>query len=101
MAFYILTKYPIMSENYRLNPVNSVGRIVRLDGIQAVFVESSDNSYDVSLNVNSQKFFIRFSDYCGSITDFEIVSFKGFMVNLTNSLVLALRNLIEVLWSKL
>lgn len=90
-----------MLENVHLYSENSVVRIVRLEGIQAIFVESSDNSYDVSLNVNSQKFLIRFSDYCGSISNFEIVSFKGFMVNLTNSLVLALRNLIEVLRSKL
>ena len=90
-----------MLENVQLKPENSIGRIIRLEGIQAIFVESSDNSYDVSLNVNSQKFLIRFSDDCWSISDFEIVSFKWFMINLTNSLVLALRNLVEVLRSKL
>ena len=89
-----------MSEKVLSNPENSVGRIVRLDGIQAIFVESSDNSYDVSLNVNSQKFLIRFTDCCWLISDFEIISFKWFMLNLTNSLVVALRNLVEVLRSK-
>ena len=90
-----------MLENVQMNLDAPVGRIVSLEGIKAVFVESSDNSYDVSLSVNSQRFFIRFTDYCGSISDFEIISFKWFMVNLTNSLVIALRNLIEVLRSKL
>ena len=90
-----------MSENVQLNLENPIGRIVSLEGIHAIFVESSANSYDVSLNVNSQKFLIRFTDDCGSISDFEIISFKWFMINLTNSLVVALRNLIEVLRSKL
>ena len=53
-----------MSEKVQSNSENSIGRIVRLEGIQAIFVESSDNSYDVSLNVNSKKFLIRFTDCC-------------------------------------
>lgn len=87
--------------NSQLNIGNPIGRVVSMEWVQAIFVESNDNSYDVSLNVNSQKFLIRFTNYCWSILDFEIVSFKWFMENLTNSLVIALRNLIEVLWSKL
>lgn len=90
-----------MLMNSQLNKGNPIGRVVSMEWVQAIFVESNDNSYDVSLNVNSQKFLIRFTDYCWSILSFEIVSFKWFMENLTNSLVIALRNLVEVLRSKL
>ena len=90
-----------MSETVKLNLNSTVSRVVSMDGIQAIFLESNDNSYDVSLSVNSQKFLIRFTDDCWLISDFEIVSFKWFMLNLTNSLVVALKNLVEVLRTRL
>ena len=64
-------------------------------------MQIDDNSCDVSLNINSQRFLVRFTDDCGSISNFEVVSFKGFMINLTNSFIVALRVLVELLRSKL
>lgn len=99
--FYILSFYFIMFENKLLNSEFSAGKVINLEWIEAVFMQTDDNSCDVSLNINSQKFLIRFTDTCWSISNFEVVSFKGFMVNLTNSFIVALRNLVELLRSKL
>ena len=90
-----------MFENKLLNSEFSAGKVINLEWIEAVFMQTDDNSCDVSLNINSQKFLIRFTDTCVSISNFEVVSFKGFMLNLTNSLIVALRNLVELLRSKL
>ena len=90
-----------MFENKLLNSEFSAGRVINLEWIEAVFMQTDDNSCDVSLNINSQRFLVRFTDECGSISDFEVVSFKGFMINLTNSLIVVLRRLVEVLRSKL
>lgn len=76
-------------------------KVVNIDCVRAEFVECWENSYDVSLDINSQKFLVRFSFDWWLITSFEIVSFKWFMINLTNSLVIALRNLVDFLRSKL
>jgi len=90
-----------MFENKLLNSEFSAGRVINLEWIEAVFTQTDDNSCDVSLNINSQRFLVRFTDECWSISNFEVVSFKGFMINLTNSLIVALRKLVEVLRSKL
>jgi hypothetical protein len=101
LKFYILSFYFTMFENKLLNSELSAGRVINLEWIEAVFMQTDDDTCDVSLNINSQKFLIRFTDTCGSISNFEVVSFKGFMVNLTNSLIVALKNLVEILRSKL
>ena len=90
-----------MFENELLNSEFSAGKVINLEWIEAVFMQTDDNSCDVSLNINSQRFLVRFTDECWSISNIEVVSFKGFMINLTNSLIVALRKLVEVLRSKL
>ncbi len=90
-----------MFENDLLNSEFSAGRVINLEWVEAIFMQTDDCSCDVSLNINSQRFLVRFTDDCWSISDFEILSFKGFMINLTNSLIVALRKLVEVLWYKL
>ena len=90
-----------MFENKLLNSEFSAGKVINLEWIEAVFMQTDDNSCDVSLNINSQRFLVRFTDECWSISKFEVVSFKGFMINLTNSLIVALRKLVEILRSKL
>lgn len=90
-----------MFENSLLNNEFSDGRVINLEWIEAVFMQTDDESCDVSLNINSQRFLVRFTEDCWSISDFEVVSFKGFMIDLTNSLIVALRKLVEILRSKL
>ena len=99
--FYILNFYFTMFENKLLNNEFSAGRVINLEWIEAIFMKSDDESCDVSLNINSQRFLVRFTEDCWSISNFEVVSFKGFMIDLTNSLIVALRKLVEILWSKL
>lgn len=101
LMFYILNFYFIMFENELLNSEFSAGRVINLEWVEAVFMQTDDNSCDVSLNINSQRFLVRFTDDCGSISDFEVISFKGYILYLTNSLIIALRNLVEILRSKL
>ena len=101
LMFYILNFYFIMFENELLNSEFSAGRVINLEWVEAVFMQTDDNSCDVSLNINSQRFLVRFTDDCGSISDFEVISFKGYIMYLTNSLIIALRNLVEILRSKL
>ena len=101
LMFYILNFYFIMFENELLNSEFSAGRVINLEWVEAVFMQTDDNSCDVSLNINSQRFLVRFTEDCWSISNFEVVSFKGFMNNLTNSLIVALRKLVEILRSKL
>lgn len=100
MAFISLF-YFTMFELDLLSWENLCSRVVSIDGITAEFVECWENSYDVSLDVNSQKFFIRYSDDWWLISAFEVISFKWFMINLTNSLIVVLRNLVDFLRSKL
>ena len=52
-----------MSDTFPQNEIDTTNKVITLDGIQAIFAKSDNNFYDVSLNVNSQKFLIRFSDY--------------------------------------
>ena len=90
-----------MFENKLLNNEFLAGRVVNLEWIEAVFMQTDDESCDVSLNINSQRFLVRFTEDCWSISNFEVVSFKWFIIDLTNSLIVALRKLVEILWSKL
>lgn len=90
-----------MFENKLLNSEFSMGRVINLEWIEAVFIQTDDESCDVSLNINSQRFLVRFTEDCWSISNFEVVSFKGFMIDLTNSLIVALRRLVEILRYKL
>ena len=90
-----------MFENKLLNSEFSAGRVINLEWIEAVFKETDDNSCDVSLNINSQRFLVRFTVDSWSILNFEVGSFKGFMTNLTNSFIVALKRLVEILRSKL
>jgi len=90
-----------MSEFWSLQCDKSISKVVSVDCVKAEFVENWENSYDVSLDINSQKFLVRFSFDWWLISSFEVVSFKWFMINLTNSFVVALRNLVDFLRSKL
>lgn len=90
-----------MFENKLLNSEFSAGRVINLEWVEAVFTQTDDNSCDVSLNINSQRFLVRFTVDSWSILNFEVISFKGFMTNLTNSFIVALKRLVEILRSKL
>ncbi len=70
---------------------------IDLEGVRAEFTELVEWNYDVVLEINSQKFLIRLVNDWNSIQNFEIVASKWFVSDLTNSLIFALRNLVESL----
>jgi|GEM_PF-6431885 len=51
-------------------------QFVSLGNIKAMFTKTFDDFYDVILEVNSQKFFIRVSRVFDQIMDFEILAIK-------------------------
>ncbi len=76
-------------------------RAVNLEGISAMFTEGSDGVYDVVLEINSQKFLVKMCNGCNGIENFEVIATKWFVYDLTNNLVLTLKNLVECLWFRL
>lgn len=75
----------------------SAARVVDLEGIRAMFTEVVDGVYDVVLEINSQKFLVRMWNDCDRIENFEVIATKWFVYDLTNNLVLTLKNLVECL----
>ncbi len=68
---------------------------IDLEWIRAEFTELVDWVYDVVLEINSQKFLIKMVNDWSSIQNFEIIASKWFVSDLTNSLIFALRSLVE------
>lgn len=68
---------------------------VDLEWIRAEFTQLVDWVYDVVLEINSQKFLIKMVNDWVSIQNFEIIASKWFVSDLTNSLIFALKSLVE------
>lgn len=78
------------------NPTVNV-RTVDMEWIKAEFTELVDWVYDVVLEINSQKFLIKMVNDWSDIQNFEIIASKWFVSDLTNSLIFALKSLVEQL----
>jgi hypothetical protein len=65
-----------------------------LDNIRARFTENSDGSYDVILEINSNKFLIAIQNVADHIVSLEIIAIKGF-VEITNKIIMMIKRLIE------
>lgn len=68
---------------------------IDLEWIKAEFTELVDWVYDVVLEINSQKFLIKMVNDGCAIQNFEIIASKWFVSDLTSSLVVALKNVVE------
>ena len=68
--------------------------------IKAMFIKTFDDFYDVILEVNSQKFFIKVSRVFDQIVEFEILAVKWF-VELSKKIVEIIRSLIDHLFCRL
>lgn len=86
-----------MTQKTLLDSSSSASRVVDIDGIKAMFTEVFDGVYDVVLEINSQKFLLRMWNDSDRIENFEVIATKGFIHDLTNNLVLTLKNLVECL----
>ena len=65
--------------------------------VKWLFTQVADEKYEVALDVNSQKFLLRFSYDWWSIENFEVLSAKWFVCDLTLNLVNSLKSLVESL----
>ena len=71
-------------------------KTVCLDNIHATFMENADGSYDVILEINSNKFLIAVEKIANQIERLEIIATKGF-VEISNRIILMIKKLIEYL----
>jgi hypothetical protein len=69
-------------------------RKVCLDNVRALFTENEDGSYDVTLEINSNKFLIAIHNIANQIESLEIIATKGF-VEISNKIILMIKKLIE------
>lgn len=75
-------------------------RTVYLKNVKAVFTTVEDWSYDVTLEINSNKFFLSVKQIANHIEEFQIICAKWF-IELNNKLVFLLRNLVNHLLIRL
>ncbi len=70
------------------------------DGIHATFEDLGHESYDVTLDINSQKFLIHMTAVADKIEGFEIRVAKSFY-DVTQKVVLLLKRIVQDLWHKI
>ncbi len=77
-----------------ITPIDVCQRKISLDNVRAVFTENNDGSYDVILEINSNKFLIAIQNVANQIESLEIIATKGF-VEINNKIILVIKKLIE------
>lgn len=73
---------------------------VCLGNIKAMFVNTFDDFYEVVLEVNSHKFFIKVSRIFDQIVEFEILAVKWFL-EVSRKIVEMIKSLIDHLFCRL
>lgn len=79
-----------------ITPTDVCQRKISLDNVRALFTENTNGSYDVVLEINSNKFLIAIENVANHIESFEIIATKGF-VELSKKIILMIKKLIEYL----
>ena len=79
-----------------ITPIDVCQKKICLDNVRALFTENSDGSYDVILEINSNKFLIAIQNVANHIESLEIIATKGF-VEISNKIILMIKKLIEYL----
>lgn len=69
---------------------------IYLDNVSALFTENGDGSYDVVLEINSNKFLLAVHNIGNQIESLEIIATKWF-VEISNKIILMIKKLIECL----
>ncbi|MEI7919889.1 MAG: hypothetical protein WCH65_07130 [bacterium] len=75
-------------------PIDVYQRKVSLENVHATFTETTYGSYDVILEINSNKFLIALHNVADQIESLEIIATKGF-VEISNKIILMIKKLIE------
>lgn len=65
-----------------------------LENIHATFTENTDGSYDVILEINSNKFLIVVQKIANTIERLEIITSKWF-IEISNKIVIMIKKIIE------
>ncbi|MFZ2150587.1 MAG: hypothetical protein WAZ12_03195 [Candidatus Absconditicoccaceae bacterium] len=89
-----------MLQGTLLSEIDINQQTVCLGNIKAMFINTLDNFYDVVLEVNSHKFFIRVSRVFDQIVEFEILAMKGF-VEVSRKIVDLIKSLVDHLFYRL
>ncbi|MEI6117789.1 MAG: hypothetical protein WCP92_00565 [bacterium] len=71
-------------------------RKICLDNVNALFTENGDGSYEVVLEINSNRFLIAVNNIADQIESLEIIATKGF-IEISNKIILMIKRLIEYL----
>ena len=69
-------------------------RTISLGNIKATFTESKEDTFDVILEINSNKFLICMHNIADQINEFEIIAVKWF-IELSNKIIIILKRLVE------
>jgi len=77
-----------------ITPIDICQKRACLDNVRAVFTENTDGSYDVVLEINSNKFLVVMHNIANQIDSLEVISTKGFM-EISNKIILMIKRLIE------
>ena len=59
-----------------ITPIDISQKTICLDNIRALFTENSDGGYDVTLEINSNKFLIAIHNIADHIESLEIIATK-------------------------
>ncbi len=74
--------------------IETMQKTVCLDNVHATFTENVDGSYDVILEINSNKFLIAVEKIENQIERLEIIATKWF-VEISNKIIRMIKKLIE------
>ena len=69
-------------------------KTVHLENIHAIFNKNLDGSYDVILEINSNKFLIVIQKIANEIEKLEIITSKWF-IEISNKIIIMIKKLIE------
>ncbi len=83
-----------MNQLILLSPTDISSKTICLWNIKAAFVETQENTFDVVLEINSNKFVIAMQSFADQIYQFEIIAIKWF-IELSNKIILTLKKLVE------
>ena len=83
-----------MNQMNLITPIDIYQKTICLDNVRAIFTENNDWSYDVILEINSNKFLITLQNIANQIESLEIVATKWF-VEISNKIILMIKKLIE------
>jgi len=77
-----------------LTPQSLMQKTIHIDNIKATFVGTKENFYDITLEINSNKFLISMESIADTIEQFEIIAVKGF-IELSNRIIGIVKQLVE------